>query len=261
MQHDFHTHSTYSDGSFIDWMVRKAAEIGLDGIGISDHATVSDRPAMRDHRRRSGYNLDLTYERRRDVIDGLRSEYDIAVYDAVEIDYDPRDEAAISAFLDAAEFDYALGSVHFVDGVNVHRPGPFRDRSRAERRRLVEGYFDDLESLIRSELFDIAAHPDIVERNEALRGLAGPDQYERIAEAFAASETIAEINAGRVTNDYGEFHPRPAFLETLLAADCRLTVGTDAHHPSQLDDRVDALEDAIDRYGIEPASPFGRLEA
>ncbi len=261
MKRDFHTHSTYSDGSFIDWMVRTAADIGLDGIGISDHATVSDRPSMREHRRRSGYNLDLTYERRREVIERLRSEYDIAVFDAVEVDYDPRDEAAIDEFLGAADFDYALGSVHFVDGVNVHRPGPFRDRPKPERQRLVDAYFDDVESLISSELFDIAAHLDIVERNEALRGLAGPDHYERITEALADSRTIAEINAGRVTGDYGEFHPRPAFLDTLLSADCRLTVGSDAHHPSQLRDRIKALEAAIDEIGIHPASPFGRLEA
>lgn len=261
MQRDFHTHSTYSDGSFIDWMVRTAADIGLEGIGISDHATVSERPSMREHRRRSGYNLDLTYERRRAVIERLRSEYDIAVYDAVEVDYDPRDEAAIGEFLHTAEFDYTLGSVHFIDGVNVHRPGPFRDRSTTERRRLVDAYFDDLESLIRSELFDIAAHPDIVERNEALRGLAGPDQYERIADALVESRTIAEINAGRVTDDFGELHPRPEFLETLVSADCELTVGSDAHHPSQLGDRVEALEAAVEEIGIQPRSPFGRLEA
>lgn len=258
---DFHAHSTYSDGSFIDWMVRTADELGLAGIGISDHATVSDRAPMREHRLRSGYNLDLTYERRRTAIDRLRSRFDIEVYDAVEVDYDPRDEAAIEAFLAEAGFDYALGSVHFVDGVNVHRPGPFRNRSEAERRQLVDAYFDDLERLIRSGLFEIAAHPDIVERNEALRGLAEPRHYERIAAALADSRTIAELNAGRVTDDYGEFHPRPAFLETLLDAGCRVTVGSDAHHPSQLRERGRLLADELDRLGVEPDSPFGRLEA
>lgn len=259
MQVDFHTHSTYSDGSFIDWMVRRAADLGLDGIGISDHATVSERGPMRDHKLRSGYNLDLTYERRREVIETLRQRVDIDIYDAVEVDYDPRDENAIADFLETAGFDYTLGSVHFIDGVNVHRPGPFRERSESERERMVDDYFDDLERLIRSELFDIAAHPDIVERNKALRGFATDRHYRQIAEALLDSRTVGEINAGRVADEYGELHPSPDFLEILLEAGCRLTVGSDAHHPSQLEERATALTEAIEGYGLEPVSPFGRL--
>lgn len=51
--------------------------------------------------------------------DRTREEVDIEIYDAVEIDYDPRDEAEISGFLEEAEFDYSVGSVHEVAGTNV----------------------------------------------------------------------------------------------------------------------------------------------
>ncbi len=256
MRADFHAHTTYSDGSFLDWMVGAAADAGLSGIGLADHCNVSDRPAMRAHKLRYGYNLDLTYERRREAIETARGETDVEIYDAVEVDYHPTDQADIADFLAEAGFDYAIGSVHEVDGVNVHFPEPFRDRSGGERRAAVDGYFEDLAALVRSELFEIAAHPDIVERNEALRGIAGEDHYRRLAAAFADSRTVPEINAGRVTADYGRFHPCEAFLDVLAEYDVRVTVGTDAHAPQEVRDRVPLLREQLADRGLDPVSPF-----
>ena len=108
---DFHAHTNYSDGSFLPWMVRAAAEADLSGIGLADHCNVSGRPEMRDHKVQYGYNLDLTYERRREAIETVREEADVEVYDAVEVDYHPSDRKAIASFLADAGFDYAIGSV------------------------------------------------------------------------------------------------------------------------------------------------------
>lgn len=255
---DYHTHSTYSDGSFMDWMVDAAAEAGLAGIGISDHCMLSDEPRFRNHRDVAGYNLDITYERRRQAIDALRERREIEIYDAVEMDYVSGEEDRIAAFLEEAAFDYAIGSVHHVAGGNVHFSTRFAEKSRAELADAVDGYFDTLERLIRSELFEIAAHPDIVERNEALRGVANEDHYRQIAAAFADSRTIPEINAGRVTADYGRLHPRDRFLDILIEYDIPMTVGTDAHRPDAIGDRLEHILSAFRDRGIEPVDPLER---
>lgn len=237
-------------------MVQAAADAGLEAIGFADHANVSERSAPTHAKRRYAFNLDLTYDRRRAAIETLRSEWDLEIYDAVEMDYHQDDETAIESFLETADFDYAVGSVHEIDGVNVHITGPFEDHSTAERRDVVEQYFDRLEALIRSELFEIAAHPDIIERNEVFRGIPGPDEYRPIADAFADSRTIAEINAGRIDADYGRFHPRAAFLEMLLDRGVDVTVGTDAHRPDAIRERVPSIRAMLEDRGIEPTSPF-----
>jgi histidinol-phosphatase (PHP family) len=256
MNEDYHTHTTYSDGSFLHFMLSGAEEAGLEAIGFADHANVSTREPMRHHKKRTGFNLDMTYERRRQAIERLRDRMDLTIYDAVEVDYDPRDEAEIRSFLETAHFDYALGSVHFVDGVNVHIAEPHRSKSESEKRALVDDYFDDLERLVRSELFEVAAHPDIVERNAALRGLADEDHYHQVAAAFAEARTVPEINAGRVLMDFGQFHPTPDFLDVLLEYDFEVTVGTDAHEPQQIPDRVAEIRDLLAERGLEPVSPF-----
>ncbi len=249
---DYHVHTTYSDGRFLSWMVDAAVDAGLDVVGLADHCNVSTRAAMRRHKYTSGYNLDLTYERRREAIEAVRVDVDITICDGVEMDYDSRDESEIRDFLTDADFEYAIGSVHFVDGVNVHVPEPFRDRTESDRRKLVSDYFDDLESLIRSELFEIAAHVDIVERNEALRGLGREEDYRRIADAFTDSRTVPEINAGRIDADYGSFHPNSAFLDVLLEFDIDVTVGSDSHRPEQLRERVPRIRNLLTSRGIDP---------
>lgn len=253
---DYHVHTNYSDGSFLDWMVEAAAEVELDGVGIADHCMLTDDVELLHHRHVAGYNLDLTYRRRRQAIQRVAEERGIEVYDAVEMDYLPGSEDRIAAFLDEAAFDYAIGSVHLVDGANVHFSDHFADQPLAERRRAVEGYFDDLEAMIRSELFDIAAHPDIVERNEALRGLASEAHYHRIAAAFEASRTVPELNAGRIDAAYGRFHPNGAFLEVLREHDLPFTVGSDAHEPAAIERRVPRLRAAFDEWELPRADPL-----
>lgn len=251
MDHDYHLHSTYSDGYFIEFMAEAAADAGLSGIGIADHCVVSEDAGGDRHRREMGFNLDLTHERRRAGIESLRERVDVRLFDAVELDYEPRDEAAIASFLEEAAFDYAVGSVHDLEGVNVHARDYFADRSAAERRDLVDRYFEKLVALAESELFEIAAHPDLVERNPALRGLATADHYERAAAAFADSRTHPELNAGRVDREYGGLHPSPGFLDALAEHDVAVTVGTDSHEPDAVAPRVEALEAAVASRGLE----------
>jgi histidinol-phosphatase (PHP family) len=249
---DYHVHSNYSDGRFLWSMARAAAEAGFDAVGFADHCTVSGRDPMRRVRARMGFNLDRTYERRREGIDSLDERFDLSIYDAVEMDYDPRDEAEIETFLASAGFDYALGSVHYLDGVNVHFEGHFAAKSDGERRALVDRYVDKLVALVESELFEIAAHPDLLERNPVFRGLLSREQYVRIAEAFAASRTVPEINAGRVLDDYGDFHPTAAFLNVLLDHGVDVTLGTDSHAPEELEPRAAELRRVAAEYGIDP---------
>lgn len=252
-QFDYHTHSNYSDGELLYRMVDAADRVGLDGIGIADHCHVSSDDGMTTRRDAFGFNLDLTYERRRNGIEHIREGFpEIRVYDAVEMDYFPEEEPRIESFLDEAGFDYVIGSVHQVDGRNIQSPGEFRDDSEADRAGVVDAYYETLVSLVESELFDIAAHPDLVERTPALRGFATQDHYDRVAEAFQSSRTVPEVNAGRALREYGEFHPGPGFLDTLLDHGVEFVVGSDSHKPAEIGERGRAIDQRFDELGIEP---------
>ncbi|RQG98110.1 PHP domain-containing protein [Natrarchaeobius chitinivorans] len=254
---DFHAHSNYSDGGFLEGMARSAESAGLEGIGFTDHCNVSPRERLETVRSVYGFNLDITYERRRRAIERLREETSLAIYDAVEMDYDPRDEPEIRAFLEEAAFDYALGSVHEIRGMNVQVASNFVELADDELDAIVEDYVETLVSLIESELFDVAAHVDLIARTSPLRGRATDDHYRRIASAFASSRTVPEINAGRALTDEEIVHPSERFLEVLREFDVPVTVGTDSHRPAEVGDRADFLREFVAEYGVDPVAPPG----
>ena len=272
--YDYHVHSNYSDGSFLRQMAEAAADAGIEGVGFADHCNVSDSEEIRESKLVAGFNLDQTYPRRREAIEALRDRVEIELYDAVEVDYEPGQEDRIRQFFAEADFDYALGSVHYLDRrekfdageesgasesfVNVGDESHAESLSPAERRAFVDDYYDDVVELIRSELFDVVAHLDFFENNAVLRGLSTRDHYEQVADALVDSRTIPEINAGFVGEwgDYDEFFPAPEFLDILLDRGVGVTVGTDSHNPDEFDRRVPKLTDLMKERGIDPVSPL-----
>ena len=255
MEFDLHTHTTYSDGSFMHMMASAAQKQGLKEIGFADHANVSKRKPMIDTKYNNGFNLDKTYERREKAIEKLRDKKNIKIYSAVEMDYDPRDEKEIKAFLDEKNFDYTLGSVHHLEDVNIHVRKHFADRTEKERRKLVQNYFDKLEEMIESGIFDIASHIDLFERNPHFQGLAKEKDYKRIAEAFKNSRTMPEINAGRALRGLEELHPTEKFREILIKEGVTFTAGTDSHRPEDIQKLNQHLDKKLDELDIDVERP------
>ncbi|MFP8952908.1 PHP domain-containing protein [Natrialbaceae archaeon A-arb3/5] len=252
---DFHVHSTYSDGGFLERMVRAAENADLDGIGFADHCIVGDREEFERLRERYGFSFDLTYERRRRAIQRLREETPVTIYDAVEIDYAPECEAAIEDFCRDAAFDYTIGSVHEIDGLSVQEPSDLAPLTEDKREAFVDRYVENLVSLVESELFDVAAHVDLITRTPALRGRITDDHHRQVARALADSRTVPEINAGRVLRDGGAVHPSETFLEILSEHDVSVTVGTDSHRPDEIGPRAAFLTEFVEARGLEPVVP------
>lgn len=250
---DYHVHSNYSDGGDLAAMVEAAADCGLDGVGVADHCNVTD-PDLRSH---PVYSLHETHEERRAEIRDLRDRFDIRVFDAVELDFDPDAVDRLRRFLQSAGFEYSLGSVHHVDDRNVMHPPAAAEMDERGRERLVEEYFDAVVALVESELFDIVSHLDVLTRNPHLREFPERRHYERVATALRESRTVPEINLGRVLHDGAVVHPDPAHLGAFAEEGIRFVVGTDAHAPAQIAERLDKL--SIGDGAVELLDGPGRL--
>ncbi|WP_434521099.1 PHP domain-containing protein [Halorubrum sp. AS12] len=247
MQTDIHTHTTFSDGSDLSTMVGAAEDAGLNGIGLTDHCIVTADAFGR----RSKYDLVETYERRRELIETVRTDVDVSLYDATEMSYVERDVDAIREFLRTADFDYTVGSVHFAGEYDYTSDAPYVDVSAEARRAAVERYYDAVVSLVESELFDVLGHLDLPERLETLRGHSRPNDYDRVATALAASRTVPEVNAGRINRSLGRLHPNPSMFSRFEDHGVEFVLGSDSHRPDELTDRVPALQASIDDATIE----------
>src|SRR3954452_3049307 len=92
----------------------------------------------------------------------VRDETDLRL--GIEADFVPGREDRMAALLDGYEWDYVIGSVHFLGDYAVDWDDAEIDiwRREATPERVWKRYFDAVRASALSGLYDIIAHPDLV---------------------------------------------------------------------------------------------------
>lgn len=155
----------------------------------------------------------------------------LTILKGVEVDFQERYLKEIARFLEAGEFDFVIGSVHYLDGLFIEEEA-FSARPLAENCRI---YCRETRALIRSELFDILGHLDYVRRRAA--GRSEPAEVEAQAPMMAAlaaeaarAGLLLEVNVQRDRLPL----PTGECLRAYLQAGGRgVVVGTDSHSLQQ----------------------------
>jgi histidinol-phosphatase (PHP family) len=194
----------------------------------------------------------------------VRGETDLRL--GIEADYVSGREDRIASFLDARDWDYVVGSVHFVHDAAVDVEGPEWEHvwGRGDSPDKVwERYFATLAHAARSGLFDIMAHPDLVKVWGGARPQPERDPrhyYEPAVEAMLDAGVAMELSTAGLRKPARELYPAPALLEMAVDAGLPIALSSDAHVPDDVghryDDAVAALEDA----GVRQICVFERRE-
>src|SRR5580658_561480 len=121
---DYQVHSLRShDGkASIMEMCERAAAIGLDEIGFSEHKDFDPADPVVDYFDYDAYMQEILQARE-------RWEGQLKIRAGVEIDYQIWFEDKIANYLDSHPFDFVLGSVHYVNRVMLMTPEYNRDRN------------------------------------------------------------------------------------------------------------------------------------
>lgn len=228
---DLHTHTPlcrHAEGWPVDY-ARVAQERGLAGIGFSDH---SPMPELFDDWRMLREELPLYLER---VAEARAAYPDLIIRQGLEVDYIAGHEGWIAELAEMAEWDYLIGSVHYIaPGWEVDNPKfihRFEDRPVAE---IWEMYWAEYVKCIRSGLFDFVAHPDLPKKfghrpEGDLRRF-----YEPTIAALAETGMPFEINTAGLRKPVGECYPSADFLALAREAGVSLLINSDAHTPDEV---------------------------
>src|ERR1700689_1186227 len=136
-----------------------ASERGITELGVSEHV----------HRFREALEVwqhPFWREQAHDDLDEycefVREQTDLRL--GIEADFVPGAEDRLANLLQARDFDYVVGSVHFLrDGAVDMDDYSVWDSSRVRSAEEVwTRYFQAIGDAARSGLFDIVAHPDLV---------------------------------------------------------------------------------------------------
>jgi histidinol-phosphatase (PHP family) len=181
----------------------------------------------------------------------------------IEADFVAGAEERIAELVRARDFDYVIGSVHFmregaVDMDDYSVWGSGRSAEEIWRR-----YFRTIGESAASGLFDVIAHPDLVKYWGAARPRPRGDlrrYYELAVEGIASSGAAVEVSTAGLRKRAGEIYPAPEFLEMCLQAGAPVALSSDAHRPEDVGaDYARALE-LLERLGVRELCVFQRRE-
>src|SRR5215212_3862993 len=180
----------------------------------------------------------------------------------IEADYVPGAEERIAALIEARDFDYVVGSVHFVEDRAVDMPGP-HDIWELEHDAdtIWSRYFETLARAARSGLFDVLAHPDLIKKWQPARPAPSRDPrvyYEPAVEAIAESGIAVEVSTAGLRKPVGELYPSPAFARMCVEAEASFSLSSDAHSPREVGYGYEQAVEAMRQWGIEEVAVFER---
>jgi len=177
----------------------------------------------------------------------------------VECDYVPAAEDRTASLLESRDFDYVVGSVHFVGEAAVDHPGWDVWEGSGDPDEVWRRYFEALAECARSGLFDILAHPDLVKVWGSSRPLPTRDPrffYEPAIEAIADSGIAVEISTAGLRKPVGELYPASAFVEMCLEVDAAFALSSDAHLPEQVGFGYPRAIELLTSLGVEELCVF-----
>jgi histidinol-phosphatase (PHP family) len=264
---DYHLHlrpddedtpaSRYFTGDNVDRYLAAAAEAGIAELGVSEHI-------YRFTQALDIWRHPLWEENARDDIDAycefIRG---TPLRLGIECDFVPGGEDRTASLLEARDFDYTVGSVHFIaDGAVDHEGWDVWDR-QGSADEVWRRYFESLAECARSGLFDILAHPDLVKVWGGSRPLPERDPrffYEPAVEAIAESGIAVEVSTAGLRKPVGEIYPSPAFAEMCVEAGAAFALSSDAHLPEQVGFEYPAALEFLSDLGVSEIAVFDRRE-
>ncbi len=209
-----------------------AEEKGITELGVSEH--VYRFTAALDV-----WQHELWRGSAKDDIDAycafVREDTDLRL--GIEADFIPGTEDRMADLLDARDWDYIVGSIHFLGdrALDMELYDVWAGMDSADK--VWATYFTWLGEAAMSGLFDILAHPDLVKHWGRTRPFPEHDlrhYYELAMDGIAASNVAIEVSTAGLRKPVNEIYPAPGFLEMCIEAGNPIVLSSDAHSPEHL---------------------------
>jgi histidinol-phosphatase (PHP family) len=234
-----------------------ASERGIEELGVAEHV-------YRFVQALDVWDHELWRHSARDDLDAycefVREETDLRL--GIEADFVPGREDQMAELLAARDFDYVVGSIHFLGArgaLDYEAYDIWAGMDSADR--IWRTYFEWLGEAALSGMFDVLAHPDLVKHWGRERPWPERDvrhYYEIAMGAIAESGIAVEVSTAGLRKPVAEIYPAEAFLAMVVDAGNPVALSSDAHQPEQLGYAYDRALELLDRLGITEVAVFDR---
>ena len=231
-----------------------AAERGIEELGVAEHlhrfVQALDVWTHPFWRRWAHDDLDAYCQ-------FVREQTDLKL--GIEADFVPGREDRMANLLDARDWDYVVGSLHFLRDHALDQRGDWDIWRSADPNKVWARYFETLGEAARSGMYDVLAHPDLVKVWGGDAPLPEGDLrrfYERAMDGIAESDVAVEVSTAGLRKPVGELYPARSFLELCLEAGRPVALSSDAHRPEQLGHEYERAVDWLREAGVTEIAVF-----
>ncbi len=258
---DFHVHCDYSSDArgtveeYAGWGLKN----GLSDMCFTTHCDLDPQRRHHDGKvRLKGEIVDVTSDWLRHYVEDVKraaaayAPRGLRIGLGLEIGYTPGIANLIRPVIESSDFDFILGGVHTLEGVDIVSSTESKEYfSSHGPREMCEVYYRDLGEAVASGLFDCVAHIDIYKRmgsefygeelDRAHQGLIEP-----VLAGIAERGISLEINSGGLRKGLRWPYPSLDILKAAREAGIeRITPGSDCHRPEEAGYRIrECLEEA-----------------
>lgn len=254
---DYHMHTPrchHASGTVREY-AETAVQLGLREIGMSDH---SPMPAdFMDDWRMAPDQLQGYLREVEEVRDALAGRLTLRV--GIEADFRPGSEAGLQRLLDAYDWDFVMGSVHYIGDWDFDNPAKLAQWDRVGVEDVYCAYFDLVGQSAASGMFDIIGHPDLIKKF----GHRAPEGSERVAracesmlQAVKQAGCALEISSAGLRKPVGEIYPHPAIVARAAELGIPFAYGSDAHAPDAVGLGMDACLALLESCGVHEVCSF-----
>jgi histidinol-phosphatase (PHP family) len=231
----------------MDDYIKQAIKNGTKYFGFSDHA-----PMNFNQEYRMSFKQMKSYER--SVLE-LKEQYkkDIDILLAYEVDYlkNHMDDRVLKA-----DVDYLIGSVHFIGKWGFDNPEFIGNYKNRDIDKIWQEYFDEIEELAKSGLFDIVGHLDLIKVFNFLPKKDVRLIAKNALKAIKNADLVVELNMSGYRKPTGDLYPSAPLVEVLKELDIPITFSSDAHEPNQVGLYKDKILNLAREYGYDKCAIF-----
>lgn len=233
---DAHVHTAFSSDSSasVEDMLDAALKMGLEGLCITDHMDY-DFPSQTEE---ETFLFDACqyFEKLTDLKKKYGGRLEVRI--GVELGLQPHLGRECTDLLKNHEFDFVIGSVHLVNGMDPYYGKPFEGQADADvyRQALQETKF----CIENVTYFDVLGHLDYIvrygkhkEKEYSYRTFA--DEIDEVLNRLIVMGKGLEVNTGGLKYGLGFTNPHPDVLKRYRELGGEIvTVGSDAHKPEHV---------------------------
>ena len=259
IKQNLHTHSQYDDGKdAIDEIVQKAQERGFTILGFSGHGYYAKDDSSMTPEKTKQYIKDVR-QAQQQAPNGLK------IYLGIE-------EDSMAPIENVEDFDYVIGSVHYLEHNGKIYPIDYSQEQFDEM--LKEGYQNDINALAKDYYLaierqaqnpniQIIGHLDLIAKyNEDQTYYCFDDpkilSYAKIAiEQLVKAGKIFEMNSGAMAREYRNSpYPSIELLKLIYEANGKILINTDCHDKEYLDYGMQICLDLAKQIGFKTLEIF-----